>query len=189
MYNFEKDTIIIWDSEFTTWEWAMFRWWSGQNEYRELVEIWAIKIDTKTFEIIDEFHFYVKPKINPELSEYFTGLTWITQDKVDKYWINFWEVMVNFEKWAFWMDLYSYWNDKNILVENCWLNGVIFPSKSFVCKDVRKVFDSFWIEASKFSSWTIHKSVWLNTKNIEHTAIWDSINILNTLEYIYNNKI
>ena len=42
-------TIIIFDTEFTAWAGSQERDFSGPNEYRELVEIGAIKIDTRTF--------------------------------------------------------------------------------------------------------------------------------------------
>lgn len=188
MYNFKNDTIIIWDTEFTSWDWSMNRWWSWPNEYRELVELWAIKIDTNSFYIIDSLHIYVKPKINPNLSTYFSDLTGIDQSVIEEKWIDFTEAMSQLENWAWWYELYSYWNDKNILVENCWLNWIQFPFKKFVFKDVRDVFDTFWINSSVFSSWTIHKAFWLNTSNHEHSAVWDSMNILNTLEFLYSKK-
>ena len=41
-------------------------------------------IDTHEVKEIDVFHQYVKPKLNPKLSEFCTELTGIVQDTVDK---------------------------------------------------------------------------------------------------------
>ncbi|CAO3659498.1 unnamed protein product [Rhizopus stolonifer] len=41
------------------------------------------KLDGKTFDIVDEFRSYVKPTINPTLSDFCMKLTGITQDIVD----------------------------------------------------------------------------------------------------------
>ena len=36
-------TIVLLDTEYTTWEGAQDRNWSGLNEHREIVQIGAIK--------------------------------------------------------------------------------------------------------------------------------------------------
>ena len=46
MLNLLKE-IVIYDTEYTTWEGAQKRNWSGPGEYREVVNIGAIKIETE----------------------------------------------------------------------------------------------------------------------------------------------
>ena len=41
------DTFIIFDTEFTAWEGSQERKWSGENEFRELVQISAIRVKKK----------------------------------------------------------------------------------------------------------------------------------------------
>ena len=38
-YENLPDTFIIFDTEFTAWEGSMERKWSGENEYKELIQI------------------------------------------------------------------------------------------------------------------------------------------------------
>ncbi|POI23204.1 hypothetical protein CIB84_013048 [Bambusicola thoracicus] len=50
----------------------------------EIIEFPVVLLNTHTLEIEDTFQQYVKPEINPKLSEFCVGLTGITQDVVDK---------------------------------------------------------------------------------------------------------
>lgn len=55
----------------------------GFNYANEIIEFPVVLVDGKTFDIVDEFRSYVKPTINPTLSDFCTKLTGITQDIVD----------------------------------------------------------------------------------------------------------
>ena len=52
-------------------------------DVQEIIEFPIVLVDTKTFEVVDKFHTYVKPEVHPKLSSFCTELTGITQDKVD----------------------------------------------------------------------------------------------------------
>ena len=85
-FDLLPEKFIIFDTEYTAWEGSQQRNWSGENEYMELVQIGALKViktDT-TIKVVKKFNIYVKPKKNPELSEYFINLTGITQNIIDK---------------------------------------------------------------------------------------------------------
>ena len=71
--------IVLFDTEFTAWEGSMQRHWSAPWEHRELVDIGAVRADAADFSIVAEFHRMTVPSVNPNLSEYFTALTGITQ--------------------------------------------------------------------------------------------------------------
>ncbi|MDY0008188.1 MAG: 3'-5' exonuclease, partial [Bdellovibrionales bacterium] len=73
-------TVVFYDTEFTTWEGAMQANWSLPGQYRELVQIGAIRFDIDRLQEIDEFQILIKPVKNPVLSDFFTGLTGITND-------------------------------------------------------------------------------------------------------------
>ena len=47
------DTFIILDTEYTSWKGSQERNWSRKNEYKELVQIAAIKIKKKSKHIGD----------------------------------------------------------------------------------------------------------------------------------------
>ena len=51
----------------------------------EIIEIGSVlgKLSLESFEIVDELQIYVRPTINPTLTNFCTDLTGITQDIVD----------------------------------------------------------------------------------------------------------
>jgi len=74
---------IVWDTEYTSWEGCNENGWnSDQNQYKEIIQIGAVKLDENN-NIIDWFNRFVQPIINPDLSKYIKQLTGITQIDVD----------------------------------------------------------------------------------------------------------
>ena len=49
---------------------------------QEIIEFPCLKVETKGFNVVDQFHSYVKPKFHPILSEFCTELTGIMQETV-----------------------------------------------------------------------------------------------------------
>ena len=75
------DIFAIMDLEWTSWEGAHQRQWSGPGEEMEIVQIGALKIkDDETLTETDSFDVLVTPRINPGLSDYFIQLTAITRN-------------------------------------------------------------------------------------------------------------
>jgi len=82
-------TATIFDLEFTAWDGSLARRWLGPGEFKELVQIGAVKVDAKTLEPIEDFEALVKPRINPVLSPYLERLTGITNQVVAERGIDF----------------------------------------------------------------------------------------------------
>ncbi|MBI5065303.1 exonuclease domain-containing protein [Candidatus Woesearchaeota archaeon] len=81
---------IIFDLEATCWE-------GNKSKASEIIEIGAVKLNSE-LKIIDTFSNFVKPTINPELSDFCTKLTSIIQEDVSKA-EQFEKVMKEFEYW------------------------------------------------------------------------------------------
>ncbi|KAF9974719.1 hypothetical protein BGZ73_001838 [Actinomortierella ambigua] len=64
----------------------------------EVIEFPIVLLDGKTFEVVDEFHSYVKPTFRPILSDFCTELTGIQQETIDDA-PTFVEVLEQFEQW------------------------------------------------------------------------------------------
>ena len=69
---------ILYDLEYTAWEGSMAHRWLRPGEFREVVQIGAVKVNAETLEIAGEFDVLVRPRINTMLSAYFGNLTGIT---------------------------------------------------------------------------------------------------------------
>jgi len=81
---------IILDLEATCWQ--------EKGKFQsEIIEIGAVKIDENQ-QIVDEFNAFVKPVLNPELSEFCTKLTSINQEQIDSA-AEFAVVLGHFKTW------------------------------------------------------------------------------------------
>ncbi|NLU73176.1 exonuclease domain-containing protein [Streptomyces sp. HNM0575] len=76
-------TFVVFDLEFTTWPGALEQDWTAPGQLREIVQIGALRMDAD-HTVVDEYEALVRPVVNPELSPYFTGLTGIRQEEVDR---------------------------------------------------------------------------------------------------------
>jgi len=63
----------------------MARRWLAPGEFKELVQIGAVKLDADSFASLAEFDMLVKPRVNSVLSPYFEKLTGITNEKIEQF--------------------------------------------------------------------------------------------------------
>lgn len=118
------DTVVFYDTEFTTWEGAMENDWSLPGQYRELVQIGAIRFDLGTLKGLEEFLVLVKPEKNPVLSDYFTALTGITNEEVTKDGLDFPEAFARFTAFVGNAPTACFGNDDRVVRENLGFHGL-----------------------------------------------------------------
>lgn len=87
-----SDYLII-DLEATCWETGT------RTDRMEIIEIGAVRLNSKTKEIIDDFSIFVRPKEEPTLTEFCKNLTTITQADVDNS-LPFPEAFQKFLEWV-----------------------------------------------------------------------------------------
>ncbi len=174
---------ILFDTEYTSWEGSLERDWSREGEYKEIVQIGAIVVED--LEEKSSFLEYIKPIKNPQLSNYFTNLTGITQEDVDIKGRSFTEVLSEFFKWCNNLPMYSFGDDLLEIKGNCDLlnTPLLFdPKDSF---DARAVFNAGGIDASKYYSGTIPEAFGLTPPPCAHDALNDARSILMALKAMY----
>jgi len=194
-FDLLPEKFIIFDTEYTAWEGSQERNWSDDDEYMELVQIGALKVvkTPRTIKIVKKFNIYIKPKKNPELSEYFINLTGITQNIVDKKGVTFNEAMKQFYNFCktknnVKLPMFSYGNDYDIIKYNLKLNSVNKKSRFYKWEkkfyDIRPIFDCY-VDTSDYTSGTIYKAFKI-TKKITHVhnALWDCKSIFLSLKNI-----
>src|SRR5271156_6607242 len=93
-------TLTVFDLEFTAWECSMASHWLRPGEFKEVVQIGAVRLDGTSFEILDEFEILVRPRINAELSAYFENLTGITNAMLAAGAVDFTEAYARFLNFA-----------------------------------------------------------------------------------------
>jgi len=192
------DTFIIFDTEFTAWKGSMERDWSGENEYKELVQISALKIKKKGKNIIitKKLNIYVLPRINRNLSEYFINLTGITQETVETKGISFRQAIETF--YRFCKDsnevkypLYSMGNDYYIIKENLKLNSINKRSRFYKWEkkfhDISPFFSPF-VNVNYYTSGTLYKAFKIvpNSEINVHNASWDCLSLFLSLKKVIN---
>ena len=75
----ERGVFAIMDLEWTSWEGASERRWSGPGAEMEIVQIGALKLrDDETLTETDTLDVLVTPSIDPDLSDYFIQFNGIT---------------------------------------------------------------------------------------------------------------
>ncbi|MFL2783003.1 MAG: exonuclease domain-containing protein [Rhodospirillales bacterium] len=80
----EGNIWVVYDLECTAWPGSSENGWSKINEYREIIQIGAVKFDiSANLAEIDSCVIHVKPKINPILSDYIINLTGISQKTIE----------------------------------------------------------------------------------------------------------
>ncbi|HHW94658.1 MAG TPA: exonuclease domain-containing protein [Mogibacterium sp.] len=95
---------------------------NNRNFSNEIIEIGAVRID-ENFDIISTYNEFIKPKINPVLTDFCKQLTTITQEDVDNA-RAFPEVIEHFMNWAdinsgeYLLCSWGYY-DRKQLVKNC----------------------------------------------------------------------
>lgn len=121
-------TVIIADLEYTTWEGAQERGWSDPGEFREIVQIGAVRADAgQGFAEIDAFSALIRPTINPVLSDYFTGLTGITNDALARGGTGLAPSLAAFVAFSGDDPILSHGRDDRVIAEDCALKDLENP--------------------------------------------------------------
>ncbi|WNF00217.1 exonuclease domain-containing protein [Streptomyces luomodiensis] len=115
-------TFVVFDLEFTSWSGALERDWTGPGQLREIVQIGALRISAgdsaEDHCVVEEYEALVRPVVNPRLSPYFTGLTGIDQETVDREGVAPAEALSDFLGFCQGQSVLSYGNDMIVLGEN-----------------------------------------------------------------------
>jgi len=115
---------VFFDLEYTAWEGSMANRWLKPGEFREVVQIGAVKVDGASFEPIAEFEVLVCPRINRTLSPYFENLTGITNAALTARGIDVGEAYDRFAAFAGEGPIVSFGRDDIVLAHNLVLCGI-----------------------------------------------------------------
>ena len=169
--------IIIFDTEYTTWDGSRARGWSRPDEHRELVQLAAARVHLETGEVRGEFSELVRPRINHQLSACFTNLTGLTQAEIDTAGKDFTEVYTAFLDWSEEVAVYSYGssktNDGEILAENISLYQLDLPHDPARYHNLRPLFAAAGIPVDHYTSGELYRAFGLTLSGQVHNAMHD----------------
>lgn len=171
------ETIVIHDLEYTAWEGSLARRWRGDGEYRELVQIGAVKLECDgAWTEISAFERFSLPEFNPVLSDYFTALTGITNADLAREGRPFHQVITDFA--AFVGDsriVAANGDDARCLVENCGWRAVEMPIEAARMLNLRPLFmAALNLPRAETISSDLPRLFGLQMEGAAHTALADA---------------
>lgn len=175
------NTFVLYDLEWTSWEGAAQRGWNGPREYREVIQIGAIRVDAQLKEL-GTFLRLVRPSANPQLSAFIIALTGIMQEAIDGYGICFPDALNEFARFCDGAVAHSWGCDHAVLFENAALVAMgTFPMLPRQFIDVRHLFFEHGVSAQDYMSSTIPRCFGLEPPAHVHNALSDARSILMAL--------
>ena len=167
-------TITVFDLEYTAWECSMARRWMTPGEFKEVVQIGAVKLDAESLTPIAEFDALVRPRINPELSPYFEKLTGITNDEVKARGIDFADAYARFVDFAGDDPNAAFGHAERILEDNLRLYGIAGTRALPLFYDLRGWFAVQGVDPRGLASGEIAPRVGLVFEGHAHNALNDA---------------
>jgi DNA polymerase III epsilon subunit-like protein len=179
---------VIYDLEYTSWPGAQDSGWTGPGEFREIVQIGALRVDPATMQVVADFDALVRPVSNPELSDFFVDLTGITQAEVDDRGQDFADALDGFLKFCDGAYALSYGNDMVIIGENLILQfpddqATTMPLPPFV--NIRPYLNKMIPATTPLSAGRLREALGVTTdREPIHNALLDCHAILEVLRYL-----
>ncbi len=183
---------IIYDTEYASWKGFIDLPIDDEKRKKaEIVQIAALKINLDDLSIADEFNCYIKPHFEPNLTEYFTNLTGLTDELLDREGTDFMTAYGRFLHFAQKLPCYSHaWGQKQadeLVIRN---NLEMWQMENLPEPDFRNI--AWWFDEkykqlnmniTKQSSGQIGKILGLDKEiahlNLdEHNALYDVYSIL-----------
>ena len=116
--------LVIFDLEFTAWPDSMAGHWLKPGEFKEVVQIGAVRFELESLAVTSSFTCLVKPRINPMLSDYLERLTGISNTRLAKEGIDFETAYRRFLAFAASDPIAAFGHDEWVLEGNIRLYGL-----------------------------------------------------------------
>ena len=127
---------VIVDLEYTSWQGAHARNWTGPGEFREIVQIGAVRVSGDDLSEANAFMALVRPSLNPVLSDYFVDLTGITNADIARDGMPVTDALASFRDFAGDLPVLSHGRDDLVIVEECAEKGLDNPFAAHDWRDI-----------------------------------------------------
>ncbi|MEI9991059.1 MAG: 3'-5' exonuclease [Rhizomicrobium sp.] len=168
---------VIYDLEFTAWEGSMRHRWLRPGEFKEVVQIGAVKVDPLSLAVRDTFSVFVRPRINPRLSPYLERLTGITTQILREQGRDFADAYEAFLDFAGGAVCAAFGRDEVVFEENRRLYGLGAPARTPEFRDLHPWFRANGIDTCGLHSCDIGPSLGVPFEGQPHNALADSLSV------------
>jgi inhibitor of KinA sporulation pathway (predicted exonuclease) len=174
-------TLTVFDLEYTAWECSMARRWLAPGEFKEVVQIGAIRLDADSFRVLDEFDILVSPRINAVLSPYFEKLTGITNEKIARHGADFSTAYARFLDFAGEGPIAAFGQDQQVLEDNIRLYGLTGARALPVFYDLRGWFAALGVDPRGMHSCDLAPALGMAFAGQTHNALHDARTIVGAM--------
>ena len=165
---------VFFDLEYTAWEGSMAARWLRPGEFREVVQIGAVKVDAQTIEPLEEFTVLTRPRINTALSPYFESLTGITNAMLAGQAADFADAYARFVAFAGDGPIVSYGRDDAVLQSNLALYAIRDAKPLPRAMNIAHWLKQNGIDLRGLHACDIAKACGANFEGREHDALEDA---------------
>lgn len=117
-------TAVVFDLEFTSWAGALKGGWLAPGQFKEVVQIGAVRLDASNLTELATCKLLVRPRLNAELSDYFVQLTGISNARIARDGVDFAPVYQAFLEFCADGMACAFGRDDLVLAENLSLYGL-----------------------------------------------------------------
>jgi inhibitor of KinA sporulation pathway (predicted exonuclease) len=176
--------VVVFDTEFTAWRGSMERGWQGPGEFREIVQIGAVRVDATTLAETASFSVLMRPILNPVLSDYFVALTRITNERMAGEGVDFAVGTSAFASFVGSRRMFCYGRDDRIIAANAerlrkpelWTNTAAVNLRQWLVE--------VGITLAGVSSGALAKHVGSVSQGIAHDALVDARSLAEAVRYL-----
>ncbi|MBS0272813.1 MAG: exonuclease domain-containing protein [Proteobacteria bacterium] len=148
--------------------------WLKPGEFREVVQIGAVKVDGASFEVIAEFEVLVCPRINKALSPYFENLTGITNAALAARGADIREAYERFVAFAGEGPIISFGRDDIVLAHNLALYGIAGAAPLPAHHNIAPWLNANGVATNGLHACDVARACGVSFKNREHDALEDA---------------
>jgi inhibitor of KinA sporulation pathway (predicted exonuclease) len=169
--------LTIFDLEFTAWEGSVARQWLGPGEFKEVVQIGAVRLNLQSLALEDSFDCLVRPRINSVLSDYVENLTGISNRRLTEEGVDFEIAYRRFLGFAKGGTIAAFGHDEWVLEENIRLYGLkdLPPLPEFL--ELRDWFSQRGVDPRGLHSCDIGPKLGVPFEGQKHDALCDARSI------------
>lgn len=179
--------LTIFDLEFTAWDGSLARQWLGPGEFKEVVQIGAVRLDLQRLEIEGSFDCLVRPRVNAVLSDYFENLTGISNGRLAADSVDFQTAYCRFLDFAGGGVTAAFGHDEWVLEDNIRLYGLkdLPPMPEFL--ELRSWFAARGLDPQGLHSCDVGPKLGVPFEGQTHDALCDARSIAEGMKVLLKN--